>query len=207
MPVDTALYHAMKTYLHATLGLFGTCRSWAVRGARGQPSLDAAGKQASVDSYKEAADAAVELAGADPVLRDEQKAAVLEVSERVQGRGGASAAPSGGRSEGAVKRVLAGTAACARCGGGSGGGALGARLCSLASASTLNPSPWLQILKAYSALLDAAAAAGYDAGACLEGMRAQKDAVMRLVNDTGDYHWDALQVGGWCLRRGVGRLK
>ena len=69
----------MKTYLHATLALYGTCRAWGIAGQGGRPELGAAGKAASLDKFKAAMAAALQMLGQDPILNATQKAAVEEV--------------------------------------------------------------------------------------------------------------------------------
>lgn len=56
-------------------------------------------------------------------------------------------------------------------------------------------SPWAaQITKEYVSLVEQAAADGFNATACVQGMRSQKDAVMALVTEAAEAHWNNLQA-------------
>ena len=72
------------------------------------------------------------------------------------------------------------------------------RVCQPQATRTLPPGPpsGPQILRQYLSIADAAASNGYSARECVRGMRSQKGAVMAMVNQTGEQHWKALQVGG-----------
>lgn len=63
----------------STLGLYGTCRVWALGGAGGEPALNEAEKQDGLSSFLDAAAAAVELSESDPNLSAKQREAVAQV--------------------------------------------------------------------------------------------------------------------------------
>lgn len=52
----------------------------------------------------------------------------------------------------------------------------------------------MQITKEYVRLVEQAAADGFNATACVQGMRSQKDAVMALVTEAAEAHWNNLQA-------------
>lgn len=79
----------------STLGLYGTCRVWALGGAGGEPALNEAEKQDGLNSFLDAAAAAVELSQGDPNLNAEQRAAVAQVGRAGGPQVDGSCAPAG----------------------------------------------------------------------------------------------------------------